>query len=117
MMKKFALLLLAPPLAACDGGSVYHADMMTRFVVPSSPDAPLPGQERAAPLRQQQLAQAQTDCETRGIEPSIGDAGSAYWHCVNAYLWPHYGWVAALNPDGSLHVIVHRAGYRPGYFF
>lgn len=116
-MKALALLLLTLPLAACDGGSVYHPDEMTRFYVPSSPDAPLPGQKQASAYRQKQFAEAEKDCAARGIGPSIGSAGSAFWYCVNAYLWPRYQWLAAQNPDGSLHVILHRAQWQPGYFF
>jgi hypothetical protein len=122
-MKKLALLLLTLSLAACApsspqtlGEAQDFKDSMTvkRFFVPPSPEAALPGEKPADPLRQKQLAEAQSSCQAQGIRP---DAGSTYWHCVNAYLWLHYRWVAALNPDGSLHVIIHRAGYRPGYFF
>jgi hypothetical protein len=116
-VKKLALLLLALPLAACNDGSIYHANLMTTFYVPSSPDAPLPGQKQASPYRQKQFSEAQNNCEAQGIGPSIGPAGSKFWYCVNAYLWPRYKWMAAQNPDGSLHVILHRAEWQPGYFF
>lgn len=94
-------LLFALPLAAC-------------AMSPEAYEASLPAGKSASPLRQKQIAEAQTNCEGHDIEPFMG---STYWHCVNAYLWPRYRWQAALNPDGSLHVIVHRAGYQPGYFF
>jgi hypothetical protein len=127
-MKKLALLLLALPLAACAATSpkllvptknVQGGTIDTPFFVPASPDAPLPGQKQASELRQKQFAEAQNSCEAQGVGPSIGSAGSVFWHCVNAYLWPRYKWHAALNPDGSLHVIgpFHPLGYQPGYFF
>jgi hypothetical protein len=116
-MRRIASLLLALSLAACDDGSVYRSDLMTSFYFPSSPDARLPGQRQASDYRQKQYAEAQSSCEAQGIGPSIGAAGSKFWYCVNAYLWPRYKWMAAQNPDGSLHVILHRAEWQPGYFF
>lgn len=125
-MKKLAFLVLISALAACaptspdlsaQAKNFQDGMTTTRVFVPSSPEASLPGEKQVSPLRQKQFVEAQNVCEAKGIRPSIGAAGSIYWHCVNAYLWPRYRWQAALNPDGSLHVIVHRAGYRPGYFF
>ena len=85
-MKKLALSLLVLPLAAC---------------------ATEPSQ-----YREKQFAEAKVDCANNY---DVGASSPYYLQCVNAQL-SHHGWRAALNPDGSLHVIVNPGPYTPGYF-
>jgi hypothetical protein len=74
-MKKFALLVLALPLAAC-----------------ATP------QHEAAQVRSQQLAQARISCSADYIPAS----GLGYGRCLNKYLQSQYGWHLVELSNGSL---------------
>ena len=85
-MKKLTLLLLALPLAACA--------------------------TQTSQLREKQFMVAKDDC---AANYNVGASSPYYRRCVNAFL-SRYRWQAGQNPDGSLHVIIPRGPYTPGYF-
>jgi hypothetical protein len=55
-------------------------------------------------LRVTQAIEAKTFCTDRNQGPSTQNYGK----CINAYLYSHYRWQVATNPDGSLAVYYYR---------
>jgi hypothetical protein len=80
-MKKFALLFLVLPLAAC-----------------------------AAPITDAQMQQA-TEARASCANQHILNDNPVYIACVNGYLQSHYGWIAVAKLDGSLQPETAGHGY------